>query len=793
MKTKIIVLLVFLTASTTYAKYGDYGLETDTGTTSTWYTSWAGIKNKVKEVFVKKTESVQVAQQPQVPAARVPASVPVEPIMEVQTQAKWTENVEKIKSQKVISVLEPGRKFNDSNLVMGRNNIPVFEFKKYNEKKIKLKKVVPIPALDVGVEESLDPNAYKVVQLDKFPDAKIASIKVLDSPSTYSDKDIKQFLNVVYQPAQKHEIVQIPLLEESKKVTKEKIDKIIFSPLSEQEVVLLSVNPLGEEDLKMLRALILYEKKDYCHIASGIFSDLTQSQNTKVKNSAHYHLASCLQVMNLPTNAISEFSKVIKASDDRFLSQSIKAVLEIYQRHHEESLAEVLLNLKDENLIPKESMSDLNYLKAKHYYNKDQYQQALNYAGKVDANNKNYFKAQYLASVAEYFLGKTDQADARSRKLSQDLTQKDSAKDKDILALTNINLGRMAFQKGKFKDSLGAYQKVSKDNSLWLQALTEQGWTQLQAKDAAGAIGNMHSIQSPYFDSVYKPESYIVRGIGYLNICQYADAFRSISYLEQQYLNWLYQMDSYLKQRDAGAVYGTVSKFLDQKSKLDMDGLPHQVIREIARQKDFLNRQESINTLVDEDSAYAFLKTLIDKDKKILLGRKNVTITKIVTLQQKIKKASVTPGAMKSVNQWKMELGQNEDFLATFDFKMATYKEGEDGLKKLSVGAREHIQKVKVANKEQAGKILKNYLSKITKELRKNLENNELLKYEIYAGSGENIRYQVAGGKLPLPGAGKLKQDRNVAAQNWDFKGEFWEDEIGNYRSSLKNNCKKEN
>ena len=75
----------------------------------------------------------------------------------------------------------------------------------------------------------------------------------------------------------------------------------------------------------------------------------------------------------------------------------------------------------------------------------------------------------------------------------------------------------------------------------------------------------------------------------------------------------------------------------------------------------------------------------------------------------------------------------------------------------------------------------------MAKDLHGTLENNELVKYEIYAGSGENIRYQAAGGKVG--GNSKNAIARKPSGMNWDFQGEFWEDEIGNYRSSLKNNC----
>jgi len=59
------------------------------------------------------------------------------------------------------------------------------------------------------------------------------------------------------------------------------------------------------------------------------------------------------------------------------------------------------------------------------------------------------------------------------------------------------------------------------------------GLTQLASDDFAGAIGNMYSLHSPYFKAVYQPESFVVRTIGYLNICQYGDAYKSLTWLER--------------------------------------------------------------------------------------------------------------------------------------------------------------------------------------------------------------------------------------------------------------------
>ena len=69
---------------------------------------------------------------------------------------------------------------------------------------------------------------------------------------------------------------------------------------------------------------------------------------------------------------------------------------------------------------------------------------------------------------------------------------------------------------------------------------------------------------------------------------------------------------------------------------------------------------------------------------------------------------------------------------------------------------------------------------------------SDILQYEIYSGAGEHLRHQMAGGDVTQEERPELKV-KNDQALNWEFKGEIWEDEVGHYRSSLKNVCPQNN
>ena len=121
------------------------------------------------------------------------------------------------------------------------------------------------------------------------------------------------------------------------------------------------------------------------------------------------------------------------------------------------------------------------------------------------------------------------------------------------------------------------------------------------------------------------------------------------------------------------------------------------------------------------------------------------------------------------------------------EFLRTVYQKSFNDYRVYETVSSRSVEKVEAKLKSEAGEDLKSNLVKLEKTLNKILENNEFLRYEAFSGSGENIRYISAGGKtekrLPVNAEPKVKN------QSWDFDGEFWADEIGHYRSSLKDNC----
>ena len=76
----------------------------------------------------------------------------------------------------------------------------------------------------------------------------------------------------------------------------------------------------------------------------------------------------------------------------------------------------------------------------------------------------------------------------------------------------------------KLSAAVKYWNKVDVASEYWLDALFEESWAYFMAGDYAHALGNIHTIESPYFPNSYYPEADVLKAVIYFANCQYDDA-----------------------------------------------------------------------------------------------------------------------------------------------------------------------------------------------------------------------------------------------------------------------------
>ncbi len=692
--------------------------------------------------------------------------------------------------QNAVQVVVPAR-VGTTALPKTKNGVPVFALKQKIKKKrhVITISVKNIPRLDIGTEKQISAGSFmpstQIVDLSHY-----TAVKTLPSPAMPSLKETRKVIAAKIEHVAKAEWPHNGKFKLGQMVTHERIAAVDLSmgtnkPLED----LKPIKEFSPEQLLMLAATLLYEKGNKCHVVTGLLSEL--AKNPQYTEESNFDLGMCAHKMGFHTEAVTRLLRVVKTENVEYTPDAVAALVDNLPKEYDDQVAPVLLSIKNRVLIPASSKDNLHFVIARYADEHGNYKLASDEGQKVSTASPHYADAQYYRAIGLYGDKHVKQAEAALTNLRGWMNQTGYKSD-DLKALIAMNLARMYFMQGRYQLAENEYMKVPKDHPLWIEALIEQGWTQLNLDDAAGAIGNMYSLHSPYFRMVYMPESWVVRTIGYINICQYGDAYRALQLMEQKYRGWQKQIQSYLNGRDNSlAYYNTVKNYIrGGSSGRDVDGLPYQVIREIARQRGFTNDQDAVNNLEDEASQYSYVYGILQRDQAGVKFRTNRTNGRVLKLKRDIAAINKHPKNMQYLNEWMAE-ERNEHRLLEFQkFEGQLYEQARQGYLKMKAMAIARIEQKKYSLVHDAGDQLMAELQGLNKRLSKIFDGNEFLRYEIYAGSGENIRYQVSGGRT----AATLRIPSNVKPQkimHWDFDGEYWQDEIGSYRSTLRNNCPK--
>lgn len=630
--------------------------------------------------------------------------------------------------------------------------------------------------------------------------------KKLESPSVLDKKTYKKWASVKWIRKSKYKRLKKLDWGVQEAVTLEKLSALL-SPQSLQTVVnietkdLKPVHSFTKEDLKWLSANILLDKGKNCHQAIGLLYYLRNSK--KYKREIEYPMGHCLMEMGFRTEGYRYLFQVLNHNDWIHFGKTIQALIkEGVPRDREKEFFYLFENSERMAHVGTQFLNDVNYYRAKGAYRANQITLALKYSSLVKDPSEKFLSALYLKALSYFSKKEISMAQSILENLEKKL-EKDSLGNKDLKTLVSLTLARLYFNQSEYKLAYQHYLKVPKTHNLWIEALTEQGWTQLALGDYDGAIGNMYSLQSPYFQSVYKPETYVIRTIGYLNICQYGDAYGSLTHLEKDYQFWKSSVDKYIS-RNSNPLdyYLTVNHYLSNISNQQGSGslaskmmisnnsqLPIPILKEVGRQKDFLVAQKEINQIEDEKQQHHYISNMITKDMRKLRHRLNSSKKRLLDLKKKIKMANKKPALEKYLTEWNQQKIFEARTSLQLKFYLEVLKESAIDYTHLISVSRMELNKIRDQQVKVAGNSVKLQFKKLSQQMSHLFDNNELLRYEVYAGSGENIRYQVVGGKTNdsmqrIPAS--VKPPKSL---EWKFEGEYWEDEIGSYRSTLKNKC----
>ncbi len=661
--------------------------------------------------------------------------------------------------QTALKIKSEGRK-PASELKYRTAGVPVFEM--VQKQGSEIVRVKNIPQLDIGAEKQIEADQIQV-SIPEKSNLKVSEARKKVSPAVM---EIPNNLNLSAVDASAKKLTspdvltKIPVVRELTFIP----DPIIAETKPETQN-LVEIKP---EEFKMLQALIFLEYQQKYDLAMSLFVELMDAPQYRAQ--AMFHYAETARAQKLGSEFRQKMIQVTSETKDNTLKKM--AVESLIKNISDLEISDVGLIDPLADAFEIDTSFNAAYLlkKAKYYSDKGNLGEFESALSAIPMASSEYKEATLLKAVFNYRQG---QVDAAITDLEGLLPLIESDKKDQIRNLAALTLARLYFQKGEYKSAYKNYLNIDKSSGQWLQGMVEQAWTQVLAGDHEGAAGNMFSMHTDFFKKAYSPETYIVRTVGYLNLCQYGDGISVLDDLKKKYSTINDKLKAFQSaNKENIKYYDLVKLWMKNTSLEEIDGVPRAFIVELARHPSYMTTQKQINNYEDENSR--FNKITIDLIRKERIARLEML------------KAKNAFSAAKREGQ-KNTSDLEKKFLAV-GVEQVIYSRARDGIKKMREAAVARIAKEETALRIKAANSLQSRYKLYTASLENLIDQKEVLSYEIYSGAGEHLRYQMAGGEI------KDRAPANITptekdSYNWKHKGEVWEDEIGHYRSALKNVC----
>ncbi len=654
--------------------------------------------------------------------------------------------------------------------------VPTYDV--YQRKVVKGKtevyKVKNIPLLDLGEEREVQAATLSPLRLPAAESVKEQEVR-RHAPVQAMTFNVVPYNLTVENPK------QLTNAEAFTKIPDIKVLNPVAAPVTKDpQVTLVKMDEMKPNDYKLLQALIFLEIQKNYELAMGLFAELMDDPEHRIE--ALYNYAQTAKGMGMNSEFREYMIQVAKETKSKDWQQRATEALvkNITVLQHSDIALIDPLATKYELDVTKND--DYQLTRAKYYSEVGQLgmvEDALIY---ISETSPLFPDALMLNALLSYRQGKVDEAVINLDRLMQ-ITE--SNKTSQIRSVGALTLARMQFQKSQYKDAFQSYLKVDKSNPLWLQAMIESAWTQILGEDYEGAAGNMFSLHTDFFKNAFAPESYVVRTVGYLNLCQYGDGAEVLNEMRQKYSPWKKKLEAYNStHKDSLAYYDTVKSWIKNSDLKEVDGLPRSFIVELARHPAYMSVQKQINTYEDEIGRFNKIALNLINMERDLLKKQNAANKELADAKRKIGSNSPSESAIQAVQT-------AEKKLLSYRIQYHIANKARTSIKNLRTQGLARIDKEKDLLRKTAAKTLQSRFGEMYASLNKVLDQNDVLQYELYSGAGEHLRYQMAGGDVNTKERAELKVQKEKSL-NWKFKGEIWEDEVGHYRSSLKNVCPQE-
>jgi tetratricopeptide (TPR) repeat protein len=347
-----------------------------------------------------------------------------------------------------------------------------------------------------------------------------------------------------------------------------------------------------------------YEREDY-ETASVFFyrvaSEIDISADS-LRPRGQFELAKTLVQMRIFQGALYWFDEIIAAGPTHPYFEASAPWLVVIARRVPGDVDMLRRVAAFADLFPdrieEKYRDEMAYLLGQHYYNVGELEQSLRFLGFVTNVSTFYPKAVFLSGVTHVRLGDPSRAIDRFAEL---IALADRSRGDEELRqlgeLARISLARSLYSMGEFDDSIAEYGRIRQSSEYWLPALFESAWGYFQIDQFNRALGNLHSLNSPFFNDEYYPEAPLLQAVILFYNCRFAEVRAAIDEFNYVYPPLREQLEETMSTLATNADHYEFVVSLSEQTERRFDARLQQIVNATLSDRSVRNALESLDQL----------------------------------------------------------------------------------------------------------------------------------------------------------------------------------------------------
>ena len=316
-----------------------------------------------------------------------------------------------------------------------------------------------------------------------------------------------------------------------------------------EEAVDLGAASTAPKDLD--KGLRLYDGKDYAGATLEFHKVLSAKdpESERFKPKAQYSMGKALYRLGFLQSSLAYFNKIVEqGKEHKYYRATLKWLYLIHRNLGDPTILAKIATYEPAD-YPEDYRARIAYLVGKHHYLRGNLDDALSSLQVIDRSAEEYAKAKFLEGILWVRKNQAKPAAEAFREilrvLATDRSRVEGADDLEELAW--LSLARLFYATAQYDLAIKYYDKIPQSSEHWLQALFEESWAYFQLNKFEKALGNLHTLNSPFFDSAFFPESMILQAVILFSNCKYKPTRASVEKFMSMYPPLEQQIDTYLQ------------------------------------------------------------------------------------------------------------------------------------------------------------------------------------------------------------------------------------------------------